>query len=480
MRQTLHIFRKDVRHCWPYIAAALALTAANAWQESRELPNPAQVVNMYRPVLLILAWWLAIGAAVHGESLVGDRQFWVTRPYSWKNLLGAKLLFVALFLGLPMFFSDCVIVLASGFNPLPLIPGLLWRQVLLAGFLGFPFAVAALTRVTATFVLAGLAFYVVFTAIAIPIAFHFVYGPPVSHLGTPPWVWDAASWLITAAVCSLVVWQYARRRTAQVRVLAIVLGLLAPVSTTPALYSRLPGKYPSPWQEDPRYRSIAVQFAPGPEEPEPAGIPGRSAGEIRIPVRLSGWPRQLLTYHGCTVNLPQAWVAVGADMTAGSDGRDWVVFHLDDLVRRAVPAEVPLRLSFTLNVDEPYASVNLRPAGGWSSIPGFGNVALPNDAHGTSYLIWRTALTPAEPGWKYTLSNADFRIVRNGEWSGMFAYSQGSVPLQFHFTPIYSYPGNVTLDSLPAVLTVNRASATIHRQLQLPPIRLADYEIRQP
>jgi len=29
---------------------------------------------------------------VHAESLVGDRQFWITRPYEWKKLLTAKAL----------------------------------------------------------------------------------------------------------------------------------------------------------------------------------------------------------------------------------------------------------------------------------------------------------------------------------------------------------------------------------------------------
>jgi hypothetical protein len=35
---------------------------------------------------------------IHAEALVGDRRFWLTRPYEWKKLLGAKALFLLVFL----------------------------------------------------------------------------------------------------------------------------------------------------------------------------------------------------------------------------------------------------------------------------------------------------------------------------------------------------------------------------------------------
>ena len=36
----------------------------------------------------------------------GDRQFWITRPYRWQSLLGAKVRFVLVFLNLPMTVAD--------------------------------------------------------------------------------------------------------------------------------------------------------------------------------------------------------------------------------------------------------------------------------------------------------------------------------------------------------------------------------------
>ena len=68
MRQAIHIFRKDVRHCWPYIAGVVAITAAHAWQASVDTPLPENY-RLYTSdsliaLLMVLAWWLAIGAAV--------------------------------------------------------------------------------------------------------------------------------------------------------------------------------------------------------------------------------------------------------------------------------------------------------------------------------------------------------------------------------------------------------------------------------
>jgi hypothetical protein len=231
MRQAIHIFRKDVRHCWPYIAGVIAATAAHAWQASSEASNPSGTVDMsgaLLALLMVLAWWLAIGAAVHGESLVGDRQFWTTRPYSWKSLLAAKLLFVAAFLMLPLLISDYTILRASGFNPLGPIPGLLWRQGWFLAFLILPFVAAALTRATRELVLAGLVFYVVAFAVLASLSIPTV-GIGITRLGRPSRIWDFAPWMMPVAGFALIVWQYARRRTFLVRAFSIALGGLAPV-----------------------------------------------------------------------------------------------------------------------------------------------------------------------------------------------------------------------------------------------------------
>jgi hypothetical protein len=98
--QIIHIFRKDVRRHWREIALSLAILAAFAWNRPAHwMPLPRGVRQDDFPfveLLVGIGWSLLIVRVVHEEPLVGDRQFWVTRPYEWKKLLAAKALFIAI------------------------------------------------------------------------------------------------------------------------------------------------------------------------------------------------------------------------------------------------------------------------------------------------------------------------------------------------------------------------------------------------
>src|SRR5207253_7631087 len=147
MRQTLHIFKKDVRHLWFEIAVAITVVAAFTFTGARRalwlvdpVTNRTAAWTMVL-ILLPLAWWTLIARVIHDEALTGDRQFWITRPYSWKSLLGAKALFILAFINLPMLIADVVILRAYGLRPLGAeLPGLLWSQVLLAIVFVLPIA----------------------------------------------------------------------------------------------------------------------------------------------------------------------------------------------------------------------------------------------------------------------------------------------------------------------------------------------------
>jgi hypothetical protein len=71
---------------------------------------------------------------VLAEAIPGDRQFWITRPYRWKSLLGAKLLFIIAFVNLPVFLAHLWIPIMDGFPLVSNVPSLLWSQVLLFAF----------------------------------------------------------------------------------------------------------------------------------------------------------------------------------------------------------------------------------------------------------------------------------------------------------------------------------------------------------
>jgi hypothetical protein len=87
MNQIIHVFRKDVRRHWLELSISLVLLAAFAWREPREWKSAfdtdplSHFLSGVLSVLVPISWSLLIVRIIHGESLVGDRQFWVTRPY---------------------------------------------------------------------------------------------------------------------------------------------------------------------------------------------------------------------------------------------------------------------------------------------------------------------------------------------------------------------------------------------------------------
>jgi hypothetical protein len=159
MKQTLHIFRKDTRQFWPEVLLSLAITAALvciyplrwlALPATDALGSPsmnAAVLGTMLAGLVVVSWAMLIARIVHAESLVGDRQFWVTRPYEWKSLLAAKLIFIAVYLYLPLVIAQWLLLYLAGLNSVSTIPGLLFDLLLITGFVVLPLlAIATVTE----------------------------------------------------------------------------------------------------------------------------------------------------------------------------------------------------------------------------------------------------------------------------------------------------------------------------------------------
>ena len=151
MKQILHIFAKDARHFLPEILVSLALTIAfawiypNEWLWSRNVGAVAggfffepRLLASFLTLLVPVSWWLLISRVIHEEKLVGDCQFWVTRPYDWKKLLAAKALFLFCFLYLPLLLAQCFLLLRAGYSPLSYLPGLLFNLYLISTVLVLP------------------------------------------------------------------------------------------------------------------------------------------------------------------------------------------------------------------------------------------------------------------------------------------------------------------------------------------------------
>lgn len=156
MSQILHIFRKDTRRFWIEILLSIAVTFAfalivpNQWRR-----EPVAVRNQIASLLIALmqlvpaSWWLLIARVVHAETLVGDTQFWITRPYVWSKLLAAKALFVAVWLGVPLVLAQLLVLEEAGFPPLHFLPSVLMNLLLCSVIAFLP--LAAVAAITANF-----------------------------------------------------------------------------------------------------------------------------------------------------------------------------------------------------------------------------------------------------------------------------------------------------------------------------------------
>jgi hypothetical protein len=165
MKQVLHIFAKDVRRFWPEILVSLAITTALVCAVSHLYSLPMRThwispeddaregklraLTSLITLLLPVSWWLLIARVIYAESLVGDRQYWLTRPYDWKKLLGAKMTFIAAFVYLPLVLAQGVMLSAVGLNPFASIPGMLFNLLLITGVFVLP--VVAIATVTSSF-----------------------------------------------------------------------------------------------------------------------------------------------------------------------------------------------------------------------------------------------------------------------------------------------------------------------------------------
>jgi hypothetical protein len=149
-RRAVAIFRKDVRHLWAEALVFPALLALAAWLDPVNVDYKLQMV-------LPAACWYIIVRVIHQEPLPGDRQYWLTRPYTWRDLFAAKVLFLALFVSLPFALFHAVTWAAHGIPVVQHLRTLFWKATFFTALYAVPAAaVAALTRNMAHAILAGL------------------------------------------------------------------------------------------------------------------------------------------------------------------------------------------------------------------------------------------------------------------------------------------------------------------------------------
>jgi hypothetical protein len=218
MSSTLRIFRKDVRHLWPRIVLVGAIEVAAHLAASAPWLGIARLqTGMGMGTVEALAQWFLIASAILEEPLVGDRQYWLTRPYSWKSLLAAKLLFGLVFINLPVLAADGGALILRGLSPMGRLPGLAVAQFFILekvlGGLALASISASLVELVLIWLVAsvGVTFAgLIFTLVG------FAFGIGVEALwGSLEWVHGAAIaafWVLGGA--AILAFQYRTRNVA--------------------------------------------------------------------------------------------------------------------------------------------------------------------------------------------------------------------------------------------------------------------------
>lgn len=287
MHRILPLIRKDLKHLAPQAYVLWALMAIACYSDYNGRYHMADSVHSTLRLLISLTP-LFCGAfvvfAIQQESLIGDRQYWLTRPFTWRDLLASKALFVLLTVNLPLFLLQAASMALHGLAPYAHLPELLWRQVFFTAFLVMvPAALAAITR-TGGHALAA----AVLTAFVWIMITLLAQNLPDWGAAGAEWISTATMTLLAVPVCAAIVFlQYRRRRPAIPRVLFAAIVLL----TIPAL--RLSGTYSYAIQGRLSTRTISpsefpIAFDPRKEPPVYQRYRYPNFVQLEIPVRVNG------------------------------------------------------------------------------------------------------------------------------------------------------------------------------------------------
>ncbi len=399
MNQILHIFKKDARHLWIEIAISLVLVIYMAgvgpltWTVQAPFRSPSDAV--WRTILQFLtplveiSWLLLVARVIHSEALVGDRQFWLTRPYEWKKLMVAKLLFLAAFIYLPFFLMQVLLLARAGFSPMHWWPEMMLNLVFFSALI---LALAALATVTPNFgrilvVLLGvvLCIFVIFAGAVLG-----GIGVEVTPVGSSR---PVASYLMDAIALALggavIVSQYRARRTKMAWALLLAI---------PAAFGAIQFIAPDRFFMDHSYPPLAnastapVQLAyddtSGDNSLEGHETRGMNTAErlitIDLPIHLSSIPDGgAIFFNEARVSLE---AANGAHWTSGWQGQSqWVLRPENNIwsAQMVVPTRVferfrgaPVNLRLSLALTELKAGtvtqINMPEPTKEIAIPGFG------------------------------------------------------------------------------------------------------------
>lgn len=505
MGQVIHIFRKDVRHFWREILLTLALLALYTWREPRQwLPWKysedvvSALFGSWFPGLIVLSWFLLILRVIHDESLVGDRQFWVTRPYQWKWLLVEKILFLVAFINVPLFIAHIFLLWRAEFSIAESLPSLLLIQAMWLAIAILPMTtmstVTASLGQTALFALGTIVFLIALGTLS-----SFIHFPKVSAAGyIPQWLLGAILLTIFAGV---IVWQYHGRETGRARIcltLAVVIVLLVQAATPP-----------SPFPAE-RYVVATPSQAPAQiafDSKTQVGAGGRVSKDkvtIQIPLKASGVPpNSLVKVDGTSVEVETAggmrwnsgWAARGFSL--GPNETSAVTdFELDkNYFEKAKSLQSQIHIWFATTVYEPTNLTRITLSESGFAVPGKAHCWIHADA--PSHMLCRSAIqtpflvahtTPSEAPCQSKEDQKDLSPDTQYYGWNWNPYKIGAGP---EMSPVevfqlqLQHSASSGRDSVASLCPGSRVSfATLEEgtrsrfEITIDSIRLADYEVK--
>jgi hypothetical protein len=493
MRDALLIFRKDVRRLWPLVALNGFLFDSVAAGDVATIFNTKTAVPLlFMQLPAILCPLFLIAALIQQEKLTGDRAYWFTRPFSWRNVLAAKLLFAVVLVSLPLLMAQVTALLGTGLSPFAYAGMLLREQV---RFFIVPvieiFALAAVTRGMVEFIWVTLLCMV---AQLIGLLIFLTVFNPAEAQDWPRFEWFRSAVLAAFALlfaAAILLLQYAGRRTtlARATLAAAVIALawarvLAPWHVGFDLARRWSG-----YAVDPVIGQVS--YSPHPNLMHGGACWFERPGTfLFIPIDVKGIPENLAVFSERTAARIETsdgrawnsgWQAVGQILPSSpggsclhkplSNGPGWLNFNLPRRFRLQPTERLHIRASvaFTLLGPVQTATLPISTHMRWISGVGF-CAALVGEPpvvaeciaplEERAYTVLRTQPPVGPPCSEDLLSNS---VMSSGIGIWRFSGGGGTCATQ----------GQIYLDSRQPI-------AYFERELDISGIRLADLEYQRP
>jgi hypothetical protein len=279
----LLIFKKDAVHLWPQIAAFLAMLVLFACTDQTYVEPGAVNLSGFLVLLLPISCWLLVTSLVQQERAIGDKQYWLTRPFNLRHLLAAKALFLVVFAVVPVFVCQAIVLSVVKNSPGLQLGNLAVKQIFYVAWFLLPMAaVAAVTKNL------GEAFLGALLVLLLPIPIIWIRDRGWNGLAWIPEVLAAMVALCGAAAAIYV--QYTRRRAALGRCVLAAAAILVGFTLTlpPAPWAFALQSWLSKERVDPREVHISLDSKAPPELP----CKQSSRQDIRcwIPVRIDNVP----------------------------------------------------------------------------------------------------------------------------------------------------------------------------------------------